>query len=429
MLAILGGVPACDADWPPWPQLSNEGLRRVETVLRSDRWTVSGRTRGERSLERRFAEALAAYCGSRYCIATDHGSSSLVLAIESLGLSAGAEVLVPAMTWVATATAVYEANMVPVIVDVAASTGCFDPTVAAVRLTERTKALIAVHHYRSLCDMPAILDFARAAGLAVIEDCAQALGAVLNGRQVGTFGDVAAVSMQQGKVLAAGEGGAVLTDDAQRYDRIVQLRTDGRHYVEDPGLDCMEVVDGRSVMGTNHCMTEMQAAILLSQLPLLDEQHAAREASCAVIGRRLEDLGLPPLGQPAGVDRESVYKYAFQWPVEGRQGVRLESIAAAISAEVGFAVYPADPPLNEHPLMRPWTRPRYRAIDPAGAFEGIRFATPVARELTEKTLVFHHAPLLASSYAGRIADAIEKVATSIDELAAHGGAIGAPDAD
>ncbi len=429
MLAILGGLPACRVDWPPWPQLSAEGRRSVDAVLRSDRWSVSGRARGERSLERQFAEAFAAYCGSRHCVATDHGSSSLVLAIESLGLPAGAEILVPAMTWVAPATAVYEANLVPVVVDVTAATGCFDPAAAAARLTERTKALIAVHHYRSLCDMPAIVDFARGAGLAVIEDCAQAHGAVLNGRRVGTFGDAAAFSMQQGKVLAAGEGGAVLTDDADRYDRLVQLRTDGRRYVEDPGFDSMEVVDGRSVMGTNHCMTEMQAAILLSQLPLLDEHHAIRAKSCAIIGRRLEDLGLPPLGQPAGVEQESVYKYAFRWPVERRQGVSLEAIAAAISAEVGFAVYRADPPLNEHPLMRPWTRQRYRAIDPAGAFEGIRFATPVARELAEQTLLFHHAPLLASEHAARIADAIEKVATSIDELAPHGKTIEAPDPD
>jgi dTDP-4-amino-4,6-dideoxygalactose transaminase len=429
MLAILGGVPACNVDWPPWPQLSDEGRRRVDAVLRSDRWSVAGRSRGERALERQFAEAFAAYCGSRHGVATDHGSGSLVLALESLGLPVGAEVLVPAMTWVATATAVYEANLVPVIVDVTASTGCFDPTAAAARLTESTKALIAVHHYRSLCDMPAVLDFARGAGLAVVEDCAQAHGAVLNGRRVGTFSDVAAFSMQQGKVLAAGEGGAVLTDDADRYDRIVQLRTDGRRYVEDPGLDSMEIVDGRSVMGTNRCMTEMQAAILLSQLPLLDEQNTVRAKSCAIIGRRLEDLGLPPLGQPAGVEQESVYKYAFRWPVERRGGVRLEAISAAISAEVGFAVYRADPPLNEHPLMRPWTRPRYRAIDSAGAFEGILLDTPVARELTEQTLLFHHAPLLASEHAARIADAIEKVSTSLDELAAHDKTIKAPDAD
>ncbi|MEV7713357.1 DegT/DnrJ/EryC1/StrS family aminotransferase [Streptomyces sp. NPDC088270] len=429
MLAILGGAPACAVDWPLWPQLSDEGRRRVDAVLRSDRWSVSGRARGERSLERQFAEAFAEYCGSQYGVATDHGSSSLVLAIESLGLPAGAEVLVPAMTWVATATAVYEANLVPVIVDVTASSGCFDPTAAAARLTERTKALIAVHHYRSLCDMPAILDFARSAGLAVVEDCAQAHGAVLNGRRAGTFGDVAAFSMQQGKVLAAGEGGAVITDDADRYDRLVQLRSNGRRYVEDPGHDVMEIVDGRSVMGTNHCMTEMQAAILLSQLPLLDEQHAIRAKSCSVIGRRLEDLGLPPLGQPAGVEQESVYKYAFRWPIERRQGVRLEAIAAAISAEVGFAVYRADSPLNEHPLMRPWTRPRYQAIDSAGEFEGIRLSTPVARELAEQTLLFHHAPLLAPEHAARIADAIEKVATSLGELAANDGLIKAPDAD
>lgn len=429
MLAILGGRPVCHVEWPPWPRLSEEGLRRVEAVLRSDRWTVSGRARGERSLERQFAEAFAEYCGSRHGVATDHGSSSLVLAIESLGLSSGAEILVPALTWVASATAVYEANLVPVIVDVAASTGCFDPIAAAARLTKRTKALIAVHHYRSLCDMPAVLEFARGAGLAVIEDCAQAHGAVLNGQRVGTFGDVAAFSMQQGKVLAAGEGGAVLTDDADRHDWLVQLRTNGRRYVDDPGRDSMEVIDGRSVMGGNHCMTEMQAAILLSQLPLLDEQHAMRATSCAVIGRRLKELGLPPLGQPTGVEQESVYKYAFRWPIERRRGVKLETIAAAISAEVGFAVYRADPPLNEHPLMRPWTRERYRAIDSVGAFEGILFDTPVARELAGETLLFHHAPLLASEHAARIADAIEKVATSIDELAAHGDTIKAPDPD
>src|SRR5256885_86274 len=221
-LAIDGGTPVRSADrpWPLWPQPAPKAAENLDAVLRSGRWAITSPLRASELFERRFAQQFAEYVGAAHCVPVDHGSSALVVALESLGLDFGDRVLIPALTWVASATAALRAGLVPVLVDVDPVYGCLAP--ANLDLTVGAKAMIVVHWSCAMADIPALAAAAR--GLAVIEDCAQSHGARWAGRGAGTLGDLGCFSLQSGKVLSAGEGGAVVTDSAERALVLQELR-------------------------------------------------------------------------------------------------------------------------------------------------------------------------------------------------------------
>ena len=205
------------------------------------------------------------------------------MALEALGIGPGDEVVVPAMTWVAPITAVLRVGALPVIVDVDPHSGCLAPaSVAEALTTPRVKAVIVVHLACTVANVAKIQKLTSQHKLALIEDCAQAHGARLEQRCVGTFGDIGVFSFQAGKVLTGGEGGAVITANRDLYDRLIELRADSRRYVPTAaraGEEELEV--SGSIMGANYCMSEWSAAILLDRLKYLDEEHKHREA-CAV---------------------------------------------------------------------------------------------------------------------------------------------------
>ncbi len=268
-LAINGGQPVRNGRaWPAWPRYDEATEQAVVEAIRARRWTVSWPSDGSRSRERQFAEAFARYNGVPYCVSVDHGSSALLVALESLDVGAGDEVVVPAMTWVAPATSVLRAGALPVLADVDPETGCVTADTIRAAMSERTKAIIVVHLGCTVADLDGILALAAETGVKVIEDCAQAHGARWRGQPVGTHGDVGAFSFQAGKVLAAGEGGAVVTSDPDIYRRAQQLRADSRRYPDaDAGPGEMELVEQGDVLGANYCMSELAAAVLLDQLP------------------------------------------------------------------------------------------------------------------------------------------------------------------
>jgi L-glutamine:2-deoxy-scyllo-inosose/3-amino-2,3-dideoxy-scyllo-inosose aminotransferase len=168
----------------------------------------------------------AEYTHTRYCVPVDHGSSGLVVALESLGLEFGDRVLVPALTWVASATAALRAGLVPVLVDVDSDTGCVGPN--DLDLGVGARAVVVVHWSCAMADVPAIASVAEPRQMAVIEDCAQAHGAAWMDRPAGSQGCLGCFSMQQGKVLTAGEGGAVVTNDDRLAGVLEELRADSR---------------------------------------------------------------------------------------------------------------------------------------------------------------------------------------------------------
>jgi L-glutamine:2-deoxy-scyllo-inosose/3-amino-2,3-dideoxy-scyllo-inosose aminotransferase len=240
-LAIAGGRRLWSQPWPAWPAVDAATRERVLDCLGSGWWTISGPRTDRPAYEKMFADEFAEYLGARYCVPTTNGTSALVIALEALNVGAGDEVIIPGMTWVASASTVMAVNATPVIVDIDPRTLCIDPEAIRATITPRTKALSIVHLYNSICDLDAITEICRSTGIRLIEDCAQAHGAQWRRRSVGLWGDIGTFSMQQTKLLTAGEGGAAVTDDETLYRRLYQLRADGRLPVSDPRPGEMEL--------------------------------------------------------------------------------------------------------------------------------------------------------------------------------------------
>ncbi len=162
---------------------------------------------GVDSMAARFRREWAAFSGSAYCVLVTNGTHALQLALEALDIGVGDEVVVPGLTWQATAAAVCDVNAVPVLVDVDPETMCVEPAAAEEAITSRTKAMVAVHLYHRLADLDALVRVAEKHGLYLIEDCAHVHGSQWRGQAVGTFGVFGSFSFQSSKLVTAGEGG------------------------------------------------------------------------------------------------------------------------------------------------------------------------------------------------------------------------------
>lgn len=408
-LALHGGMPVWNGGWPSWPVADERTAEAVTAALGSGRWTVSGGWTGVEPYEQVFARRFAEFCGAGYGVATDHGSSALLVALLAVGVGAGDEVIVPALTWVATASAVLAAGAVPVFADVEPGTGCIDPVAVEAAVTARTRAILPVHLHCRMADVDELGGIATRHGVALIEDAAQAHGAVWGGRRAGTFGAVGAFSMQQGKVLTAGEGGAAVTDDPDLYDRLQQLRADSRRYRSiPPALGHPYLEEVGEVMGANFCLSELPAALLLDQLERLEQQLETRAAAADRLDRRLAALpGLAPMERSARLERPSVFAYAVRRDPGAFGGVPTAQVCAAVEAELGIRVSQPDRSVPQSALYHPETVPRFAAVaERAG--RGGRF--PVAEHLADTVLLLPHRALLAGEEAlDAVVAAFEKV--------------------
>jgi len=233
-----------------------------------------------------FEAEFARYLGARHAVAVSSGTSALSIALAALGIGAGDEVIVPALTAPATANAVCRAGAIPIFADVDPVTRTLDPGAVEAAIGPRTTAIVPVHLHGIPAAMAAILDIAGRRGVPVIEDCAQAHGASIDGRMLGTMGHAAAFSFYPTKNLgAAGDAGAIVTSDPAVAERARRMRS---HGLDDHGVATMVGETGR--------MDELQAAILRALLPHLDEANAERRALAACYCHELSDLqiGLPP---------------------------------------------------------------------------------------------------------------------------------------
>ena len=286
----------------PWPSFTEEEVDAVSRVLRSNRvnyWT------GEecRAFEREFA----AWAGTEHAIALANGTVALDLALQGLGIGPGDEVVVTPRTFLASVSSVVNAGARPVFADVDPDSGNITAETIAAVLTPRTRAVIPVHLGGWPCDMDPIMELAERHGLHVIEDCAQAHGAVYKGRPVGSIGHVGAWSFCQDKIMTTGgEGGMVTTNDRALWERMWAYKDHGKSHAavyerqHPPGFRWLH-----ESFGTNWRMIEMQAAIGRIQLRHMDAWRAARNANAAALRAFLKDfsdsggiLRLPVLNQP-----------------------------------------------------------------------------------------------------------------------------------
>lgn len=296
LLAADGGAPVRRDAWPAWPHFDDDERAAADAVLASGRvnyWT------GEqgRSFEREFAQ----WAGVPHAVAVANGTVALEIALRAVGVGAGAEVVVPSATFIATAAAVVAVGAVPVVVDVDPRSRCLTAATVAPALTARTAAVLAVHVDGYPADLEPVVALARDRGLVVVEDCAQAHGARRDGRRVGTFGDVAAWSFCQDKIMtSAGEGGAITTADPRVWQRCWEYKDHGKN------LDAVSAPPPRpgfrwlhDTFGTNARMTEVQAAVGRRQLRKVEDWVATRRAHAARLTAGLAGLDallLPEVG-------------------------------------------------------------------------------------------------------------------------------------
>ena len=234
----------------------------------------------------RFEEAVAKWCGVPHGIACSSCTTGLHLALVALGVGPGDEVLVPDFTLIVSANAVIQAGARPVLVDADPKTWCIDPSKLEEKIGPRTRAIMPVHMYGHPCDMAAITDIARRRDLLVVEDCAEAHGARIGGRMVGSFGDAACFSFYGNKILTTGEGGMVLCSDAE-LARMMRL-------LRNQAFDHPRFVHRE--MGFNYRLTNLQAAIGLAQAEKADEKvEKKREIArwYAEAFAEVEDVELP----------------------------------------------------------------------------------------------------------------------------------------
>jgi dTDP-4-amino-4,6-dideoxygalactose transaminase len=378
----------------PWPQFDNEQIAAATGVLSSGRvnaWT------GEETAA--FEREFAAWCGTSHAIAMANGSLALSAAYLAIGLGAGDELITTPRTFIATAASAVLLGARPVFADVDRDSGAITADTIAPLITPRTKAIAVVHLGGWPADMPAICDLAHSHGLAVIEDCAQAHGARIHGRSVGSFGDVAAWSFCQDKILStAGEGGMVTTSRPDLWDAMWAFKDHGKTHQavigrgHPPGFRWLH-----ERFGSNFRLTELQSAIGRLQLQRLPEWNAARTNHARLLAEALRELPAVRIPLPPPGSEHAWYKfYAFVQPACLADGWSRDRILAEI-AEAGY------------PALSGSCSEIYReqCFRDAGLAPNTRLR--VARELGDTSLMFLVHPTITPEQMATYADVVHAV--------------------
>jgi dTDP-4-amino-4,6-dideoxygalactose transaminase len=292
---------------PTWPQAGEREAELLRMVLESPQWG------GFHPFVTEFEQSFAAYQHARHGISAFNGTVAIELALEVLGIGPGDEVIVPAISFVSSATAVSRAGAVPVFVDIERGSFNIDPQRVREAVSGKTRAVMAVHFGGTMCKIGEIGNICREHGLFLIEDAAHAQGSEWNGKRAGSFGIAGSFSFQNGKVLCSGEGGILVTSDDEVAARARSIANCGRI----PGASFYE----HHRLGTNFRLTAFQAAVLLAQLERLPEQIQQRMANALVLKELLRDVEeIVWQEQAPGVTQNSFYLLIGR--VRGPSGAR-----------------------------------------------------------------------------------------------------------
>jgi dTDP-4-amino-4,6-dideoxygalactose transaminase len=338
-LALFGGSKTKQKPFPLWPHYDDKERRALNEVLESRVWW---RTPGTKTLE--FEKAFAEYQGARHGIAVTNGTAALEVTMAALEIGPGDEVIVPDFTFIATASAVLFANALPVLVDVDPETYCLDPELTEAAITPRTKAIIAVHMGGHPADLDRLTQLAQKHGLHLIEDSAHAHGSEWQRKKIGTFGKAGTFSFQSSKLMTAGEGGIIISND-DTFER--QARS-----VHDCGRMPGEWFYSHFIYGSNYRLSEWQGAILKVQLDRLEEQTLHRHPNGRLLDRRFAEIpGITPQKCDARCTRNGQYAYIFHVDAKQFAGISTENFIAALNAE-GIPTQASYPPLHELDCFR-----------------------------------------------------------------------------
>jgi dTDP-3-amino-3,4,6-trideoxy-alpha-D-glucose transaminase len=355
------------------PALMEELLAVVERVARQGAFTMGAELEA-------FEAEFAAYCGAAHAVGVSSGTEAIVLALRALGIGAGDEVIVPTNSFIATAEGVSLAGATPVPIDVDPATHLITAEGVAAAIGPRTRAVIPVHLMGSTVDMDALLEVTRPAGLKVIEDTAQAHGAFIGGRRVGTIGDVGCFSFYPTKNLGGwGDGGGIVTDDAEVAERVRLLRSHG----EQPRYH-------HRIVGTTARLDALQAALLRVKLRRLDATNDERRRLGAALREGLQGTSVE-LPEPATPDGDHVY-HLFIVRTAERDALRAHLDAHGVSTAVHY----------------PFPIHRTEAYAELGMSDG---SLPVAERLAEEILTLPLFPTMSDQDVSRIVDAVRAFAS------------------
>jgi len=262
-----------------WDEADLKGIN--ESIESGMNWAVGSNVTS-------FENGLSEYIGSKYCLTFNSGTSALHAVLLAYGIGPGDEVIVPSFSFIATANAPLFVGAKPVFADIEEETYGLSPDDVAERITNKTKAIMPIHYAGCPCKIRELKDLAEDHGLLLIEDAAESLGASIDGRKVGTFGDSAILSFCQNKIITTGEGGAVVTDSRQVYESLKLIRSHGRLEISDyfSSTDYMDYVS----LGYNFRMPNILAALGMSQLGKVDRIIALRKKNAGHMSRRLQEI-------------------------------------------------------------------------------------------------------------------------------------------
>ncbi|THV37622.1 DegT/DnrJ/EryC1/StrS family aminotransferase [Glycomyces buryatensis] len=413
-LALCGGPPAVDVALQSWPPYDARIAAEVDRMLQSAEVSYYGEEGHVAVLEEKFER----YHSVRYALATSSGTAALHSAFVACGLRPGDEVIAPTHTFLATVMPVFAADATPVLVDCESDTEGIDPGLVEKAVTERTKAIVVTHLWGHPVDMDAIMAIARSHGLKVVEDCSHAHGATHRGRVVGSIGDVGCFSLQGKKAVSGGQGGILVTDDEDIYERALLLghfRVRAEQGVRSPGM--RQFAD--TGWGLNYRMHPFSAVMANATFDRLDEVVERRRERH---GRLLELLRVAP-----GVDEPHVgpevtmgawYGIKPRYRPEELDGLPIDLYIEALRAEGVKIGRPGSAPLHLSPMFNGASAERmpFAGSPPEGRRAYLPGDLPVSESIHDCALslpTFTYEPLEIVEQYG---EAFAKVADGLDDL-------------
>lgn len=320
-LAINGGEPYKRKPFPAWPIYDDRERELLNEVLESGAWwRVTG------SKVREFESKFAKMHDVEYCLGVTNGTHAIELVLTAMGIGRGDEVIVPAMTFISTALAVLACGAIPILVDITPDTFCIMPEEVEMAITERTRAVIPVHMAGHACDMSKICEIAHKNNIKVIEDAAHGHGGEWENKRIGSFGDAAIFSFQNGKLMTCGEGGAVVTNSKKLYETM--------YLMQDVGRPRNDKIYQHIVMGSNFRMNEFQAAILLAQMERVDAMNKLRDKNSLLLDKFLEEVsGITPQKRKSNATIITHYMYMFYYDSDCFEGLSREKFVEYLNAE------------------------------------------------------------------------------------------------
>ncbi len=402
-LALQGGPKVRTKPWTQWPMHDDREVKAVAQVVKSGSW---GGYPMPNVHAKRFAEAFAKAHDCKFAQCVANGTVSLEIALEAMRVEPGAEIIVPAYTFEATAAAALFNGCAPVFADIDPTTYTISSDAIEAAITPKTQAILPVHLACRIADMDAIGRIAKKRGLKILEDCAHAHGGKWNGKGVGSLGDAGSFSLQSSKLMTSGEGGVVTTNDDKIMDYLFALTNCGR---QRPGGSL-----SAQVIGHNYRLSDLQAAIAEIQLKRLPAQHKRRNKNMEILDAGVPQIpGLSTLRKDPRITAQAAYQYVFKYNAEAFGGLHRDAFVVALNAEG----VPCDGQFYESLDVSPLFKMNAKRY-PAWAASRRTYDCPHAKRAAYEEAVWipHHIFLGSRDDTKQVLEAIHKVADHAKDL-------------